>query len=529
MPRDSSGTYTLPISNPVVTGTPIQSAGWANPTMSDIGNEITNSLDRGGRGGMTGPFGIVDGSLSAPGLRFTADSDNGLRRTTVNTWTMVAGGTDVAQVIPTNFQIFASTFNAVAGIFSGNVSGVNGTFSGPVSGTTGTFTGNVSGVNGTFSGPVSGTTGTFTGNVEAASYTQGGGPVGGSTGKNVIIGGDFSTNPWQRGTIFPAVAAGSTYTADRWVYEILGVGSVGVVDISLSTIVPTVAQAGQFTTSSMGITPITIDATVNVGSIYALNQYVEGHNFVSLAQKTMTLSFWHRHNLTGIYCVSLTNSVADRSVVFEYTQAVSNAWEKSVIVIPASPAAGGWNYNIGRGIGVRFAAQIGTTFQTVTVGSWITGNFYATANQVNALAVTSNTMFFALIQLETGSTASTFDNKAIQDVLDPCLRYYERQINSISTDTSYGSGFVISATSALCGITFEVKRIANATIANSTPSTDFLVVGATGNIVVTNTVWAGQSYKSAYVTATVASGLTTGQACGFAGANSTFISITAEL
>jgi hypothetical protein len=66
--------------------------------MSDIANEITNSLDRGGRGGMTGPFGVVDGTLAAPGLRFTTDSDNGLRRTGVNTWTLVAAGVDIMQV-----------------------------------------------------------------------------------------------------------------------------------------------------------------------------------------------------------------------------------------------------------------------------------------------------------------------------------------------------------------------------------------------------------------------------------------------
>lgn len=98
MPRDSAGTYTLPASNPVVTGTPIQSAGWANPTMADIGNEITNSLDRAGRGGMTGPFGIANGTLAGPGLRFTSDPDNGIRLTGINTYTLVAAAQDIVQV-----------------------------------------------------------------------------------------------------------------------------------------------------------------------------------------------------------------------------------------------------------------------------------------------------------------------------------------------------------------------------------------------------------------------------------------------
>lgn len=116
MPRNAAGTYTLPASNPVVTGTPIQSGGWANPTMSDIGNEITNSLDRGGRGGMTGPFGVTDGSAVAPGLRFTNDPDNGLYRDVANSWWLAAGGLAIMQVTSTGVTLapgmIASNFGA---------------------------------------------------------------------------------------------------------------------------------------------------------------------------------------------------------------------------------------------------------------------------------------------------------------------------------------------------------------------------------------------------------------------------------
>jgi len=37
MPRNSSGVYTLPAGNPVVTDTVID-VDWANPTMEDVGN-----------------------------------------------------------------------------------------------------------------------------------------------------------------------------------------------------------------------------------------------------------------------------------------------------------------------------------------------------------------------------------------------------------------------------------------------------------------------------------------------------------
>lgn len=48
MPRNGTGTYSLPAGNPVVTGTTISSTVHNN-TMSDIGTELTNSIDKGGR------------------------------------------------------------------------------------------------------------------------------------------------------------------------------------------------------------------------------------------------------------------------------------------------------------------------------------------------------------------------------------------------------------------------------------------------------------------------------------------------
>jgi len=53
MSRNSAGEYSLPAGNPVAASTVISST-WANPTMEDVANEITNSLDRNGRGGTLG-------------------------------------------------------------------------------------------------------------------------------------------------------------------------------------------------------------------------------------------------------------------------------------------------------------------------------------------------------------------------------------------------------------------------------------------------------------------------------------------
>lgn len=60
MPRNSQGLYTLPAGNPVVAGTLIE-ADWANPTLADIAQAITDSLPRNGTAPMTGPL-ILNGA-----------------------------------------------------------------------------------------------------------------------------------------------------------------------------------------------------------------------------------------------------------------------------------------------------------------------------------------------------------------------------------------------------------------------------------------------------------------------------------
>ena len=98
MARDSSGNYTLPAGNPVATGT-IISTSWANPTMGDLAAEITNSLDRNGRGGMLVPFQNADGTVITPGITFTNEISSGLYRAGLHDVRMANGSDDVTRWI----------------------------------------------------------------------------------------------------------------------------------------------------------------------------------------------------------------------------------------------------------------------------------------------------------------------------------------------------------------------------------------------------------------------------------------------
>lgn len=94
--RDSSGTYTLPSGNPVVSGTTISSTVHNN-TMNDLKTEMTDSLSRSGKGGMTAPLRCADGAVGAPAFSWTSDTDTGLYRIGANNPAMSAGGVKVQE------------------------------------------------------------------------------------------------------------------------------------------------------------------------------------------------------------------------------------------------------------------------------------------------------------------------------------------------------------------------------------------------------------------------------------------------
>lgn len=91
MPRNSSGTYSTPAGQPVVSGTTISSATH-NALVSDLATEISDSLSRSGKGGMTAPVRTPNGSLAAPTHSFTDDPDSGLLSLGANNPGLAVGG-----------------------------------------------------------------------------------------------------------------------------------------------------------------------------------------------------------------------------------------------------------------------------------------------------------------------------------------------------------------------------------------------------------------------------------------------------
>lgn len=96
MPRNSSGTYSLVAGNPVIANTLIET-GWANPTMGDIAQALSDSLDRYGRGSMLAPLKFADGTVAAPGISFGSESSTGFYRPSAGTLATSVTGIEVME------------------------------------------------------------------------------------------------------------------------------------------------------------------------------------------------------------------------------------------------------------------------------------------------------------------------------------------------------------------------------------------------------------------------------------------------
>lgn len=129
MSRNSSGTYTLPTGNPVVSGTVIE-ANWANSTLDDISAALTDSLSRSGKGGMSASLRIIDGSVSVPGLAFANETGSGAYRAAAGDWYLTVLGANIARLRASGVDVtgalgVSGAVTAASATINGNLSAWN--------------------------------------------------------------------------------------------------------------------------------------------------------------------------------------------------------------------------------------------------------------------------------------------------------------------------------------------------------------------------------------------------------------------
>ena len=167
--------------------------------------------------------------------------------------------------------------------------------------------------------------------------------------------------------------------------------------------------------------------TVGAAETFALGQPIEGLNVADLSwgtasAATVTLSFWVRSSLTGTFGGSLRNSAVDRSYPFSYTISAANTWEQKSITI-AGDTSGTWLTTNGIGIQLLIGLGSGST-RSGTAGAWASTNYTNATGATSVVGTNGATFYITGVQLEKGSTATSFDYRPYGTELALCQRYY---------------------------------------------------------------------------------------------------------
>jgi hypothetical protein len=248
-----------------------------------------------------------------------------------------------------------------------------------------------------------------------------------------------------------SVTPNNSYTLDRW-------SSVNTqtskFTVQQSSVAPSGFKNSLLVTSSSAY-------SIGAGDAFAFGQAIEGFNVADLgwgtaSAATVTFSFWVRSSLTGTFGGALQNSGNARNYPFSYTISAANTWEQKTVTI-AGDTSGTWLTNNGVGIQVFFGLGCGSTFSG-TAGAWAAGNIISATGAVSVVGTSGATFYITGVQLEKGSTATSFDVRPYGTELALCQRYYEVCVGGALTSANTNGGYIGSA------VNYAVAKRATPTI-----------------------------------------------------------------
>lgn len=252
--------------------------------------------------------------------------------------------------------------------------------------------------------------------------------------KNFVIGGNFDTNPWQRGIIVDAV--GDTVGSFDWPYGSVGPDKFflqfdttngGAYRMTRALDGPSVGQAGFKVNHCLDIHATTA-GTPTTTSFVRLGHAIEGLSGTVLSGY-WTLSFWVKSSVTGTYSLSIGDSESALNVYLTtYTVNSANVWEQKNITIPPMPFADIFSFISGFPV-IYWNLLVGSAYNG-TLNTWNQGSssdIWANATgQVNPFPNNTNIFRIALIQAEIGITPTTFEVRSEAEELRLCQRFYEK-------------------------------------------------------------------------------------------------------
>ena len=247
--------------------------------------------------------------------------------------------------------------------------------------------------------------------------------------RNRIINGAMVID--QRNAGASVTPTDAQYCVDRWRAV---ASAASKFTVQQSTTAPDGFTNSLLLTSSSAYTPSTSEA-------FGILQLIEGFNcadlmFGTATAKTITVSFWVRSSLTGTFGGFLTNASFNRAYPFTYTINSANTFEQKTVTI-AGDTTGTWATNSSGCIGVGFSIGAGATL-SATAGAWGAGTKLGATGQTQLISTNGATFYITGVQLEKGSTATSFDYRPYGTELQLCQRYYWQAATGTSKELTVG-------------------------------------------------------------------------------------------
>jgi hypothetical protein len=324
--------------------------------------------------------------------------------------------------------------------------------------------------------------------------------------KNRIINGAMVID--QRNAGASVTPTDGQYLVDRWDAR-LSQASKYTVQQNAGSVTPPAGFANYLGATSSSAYSVTS------GDYFFLEQKIEGYNMADFDwgtanAKSVTLSFWVRSSLTGTFGGSLVSYSSTYSYPFSYTISSANTWEQKSITI-VGPTAGTWTTNNTGSLVVAFSLGMGST-RSGTAGSWSgVSNYYSVTGATSVVGTNGATFYITGVQLEKGSTATSFDYRPYGTELALCQRYLPAFTTLSGGDGgAIGMGVYYDTTHTASYIPFSVITRVAPTGVTVTNASSFASDGV-NSASVTAFALSSTSQYGAGVNVTVGSAQTAGQ------------------
>jgi hypothetical protein len=235
-----------------------------------------------------------------------------------------------------------------------------------------------------------------------------------------------------------SVTPNNNYTLDRWVF-----GNSQTSKFTAQQNQGSITPPTGFV-NYLGITSSSAYSLTSTDE-FELIQYIEGFNTADLSwgtanAQTITLSFWVRSSLTGTFGGSLSNHDGSRGYAFSFVISAANTWEYKTITI-AGDTTGTWQTGNLKGITVMFSLGAGSSL-LAAAGSWGASFPRGATGQTNLVSTNGATFYITGVQLEKGSTATSFDYRPYGTELALCQRYYQKSFDTATLPAASNNGAI---------------------------------------------------------------------------------------